>query len=287
MVRASGKILPAYYDDVFRWVFGSQRHVRSLAKFLRAALPDLPASEWSELALPDTHMVGAGDRKELVFDVLTTTASGRSVDVELQMAKVPAVRERFTLYNSRLLAEQAVRGQDYTALRPVVTLVVCGFVMFDQDEHYLHTFVDYDVERQVRFTRLRETRTIELPKLPAVDDGTDLWDWLRLIVAKDEEEIDMAAAGNPDVAEAAVLVKQFSADETRRYLAMCHDKFLSDWATREAVARREGLAEGRREAVAQRDRAVRAMVAEGVPVERVAVALGVSPDEVAAIVGAG
>jgi len=300
MVRAPKRdILPAYYDHVFRWVFGNQQHVRSLAKFLHAAMPELPATEWSELTLPNTHMVGTTGQKEVIFDVLTTTASGRSVDVEIQMASVPAVRERFTLYNSLSLAEQIDQGQDYTALRPVVTLVICGFVMIREDDHYLHTFVDYDVEHQVRFTRLREIRTMELPKLPPVDDGTDLWDWLRLIAARDEEEIDMAAANNPDVAEAAILVKEFSEDETRRHLAISHTKFVSDQATRLAAARRDGLAEGlgigreegleigreeRRQATAQRDRAIRAMVAEGMPVERIAIAIGVSPDEVAAIV---
>lgn len=279
-------VVPLHYDTVFRWLFGDEHNKRLLGRFLRAALPELPAEEWADLALPDTHLLGTADQKELVLDVLVTTATGRQVDVELQMAGTPAARERFTLYNSRQLAEQLAAGQPYTLLRPVVTLVICGFVLISEDWDYSHTFVDYDVEHQMRFTDLRTTRTLELPKLPENDDGTDLWDWLRLIAAETEEEIDMAAANNEDVAQAAVLVKTFSADETRRWMATSREKFLRDQITRETVAREEGREEERRRGAAQRGQAIRMAVTEGMSVERVAAIFSTTPDEVTAIVSA-
>ena len=40
-------VIPAYYDTVFRWVFGTAEHVQVLGGFLRAAMADLPAHEWT------------------------------------------------------------------------------------------------------------------------------------------------------------------------------------------------------------------------------------------------
>lgn len=273
-----GPVVPLYYDTVFRWLFGSYRQVTG--KFLQAALPEVPSDEWADLTLPDTHLLGTARQKEMVLDVHVATASMRSVDVEVQMSSIPAARERFTAYSCKQLASQLSPGQPYTALRPVITLVVCGFVLFEEDEDYQHTFFDYDPDHKIRFTDIRQTRTLELPKVPAQDDGTDLWDWLRLIAATTEEEIDMAAKRNTDVAQAAVLVKEFSADETRRLEAVSREKFLSDQATREAYSHEQGFEQGR-------CWAVRRMVAGGMPVEQVAVVLDIAPGEVAAIIGAG
>ena len=107
----------------------------------------------------------------------------------------------------------------------------------------------------------------------------------------------MAAANNADVAQAAALVKTFSADATRRWEAMSREKFLRDQITRETVAHEEGLAEGlaegRAEGLAEgraegrdeeRRKTIRALVAEGMPVERVATVLGSTPDEVNATI---
>ncbi|MCL2423935.1 MAG: Rpn family recombination-promoting nuclease/putative transposase [Micrococcales bacterium] len=281
------RTVPLYYDTVFRWLFGSVHNRRLLGAFLHAALPELPAAEWTGLTLPDTHLLGTAEQKDAVLDVLVATSTQRSVDVEIQMANVPAVRDRFVFYNSRQVADQLSRGRPYTMLRPVVTLVICGFVLFEDDEDYVHTIEDYDVAHHKRFTDLRQIRILELPKLPVVDDGTDLWDWLRLIAAETEEEIDMAAANNPDVAQAAVLVKEFSADETRRWAALSREKFLRDQVTRETVAREEGRQEEIRRAAERRHQDIRQLAAVGVSVGQVATAFGITPDEVAAIIAAG
>ncbi|MCL2424623.1 MAG: Rpn family recombination-promoting nuclease/putative transposase [Micrococcales bacterium] len=270
--------VPLHYDSVFRWVFGNPHHVPALATLLRAAMPEVPSKEWSKLALPSPHLLrDAPGNAEAVLDLHVTTASIASLDVELQWSWVPAARERFTYYNAKQLAAQLAIGQQYTTLRPVVTLAICGFVLIGEDRHYRHTFVDYDVDHQVRFTNIRQLRTLEIPKLPAHDDGTDLWDWMRLIAAKTEEDIDMAAERNADVADAAVLVREFSADEDRRYEALAREKFLRDQATREAWGRQQGLEQGRAEGRAE---VARNALGMGMSVDQVCTLTGLSPSDV-------
>ncbi|MCL2849267.1 MAG: Rpn family recombination-promoting nuclease/putative transposase [Micrococcales bacterium] len=183
------------------------------------------------------------------------------------------MRARFTFTNSTQLADQLNPGDPYDKLCPVITLVICTFVLIGEDDHYSHRFCDYDRDHDIRFTTLRELRTLELPKLRH-DDGTDLWDWLRLIAAETEEEIDMAVRSNPDLREAADLVKEFSADEARRHAARAHQRYLCDQATLESHAREQG----RHEAIST--------VAQSMPVEQVADIFGITPDEVTAIVQA-
>jgi len=135
---------------------------------------------------------------------------------------------------------------------------------------------------------LPNRRTLELPKLGA-DDGTDLWDWLRLIAADNEEEIEMAVDANADLRQAADLITEFSADRDRRYEALAREKFLHDQATREYEGlqrgREEGLKQGREEGREEgsQSRAVsnaRNGLQMGLPVEQVATITGLSVDEV-------
>jgi len=280
--------IPLYYDAVFRWVFGSEQHKHVLGKFLKAAMPDVPAEEWASLTLPNTHVLRPG-QKEVVLDVLAITAQ-RRIAVEMQMRWDDGIRQRFTFSNSTQVVDQLNPGDSYLELLPVVTLVVCGFVLIWEDRTYKHTFTDYDQENKVRFTSLRELRTLELPKLHD-DDGSELWDWMRLIAAPTKEEIDMVVAGNPDLREAADLVKEFSADEARRYAARAHEKFLHDQATREDCARRRGLAQGREEGRQEgrqegRREAIQRLAAQGMPVAQVADIFAMASDEVEAIINA-
>jgi len=89
----------------------------------------------------------------------------------------------------------------------------------------------------------------------------------------------MAAERNADVADAAVLVREFSADEDRRYEALAREKFLRDQATREAWGRQQGLEQGRAEGRAEGRTEGRAEVA------RNALGMGMSVDQVCQLTG--
>jgi predicted transposase YdaD len=91
----------------------------------------------------------------------------------------------------------------------------------------------------------------------------------------------MAAKNNEDVAEAAILVKEFSDDQARRWHALSHEKFVRDVATREHVARAEGHEKGRQD---ERSERVRAALAYGLPAEQITEVLNIPPDEVTAII---
>jgi predicted transposase/invertase (TIGR01784 family) len=132
----------------------------------------------------------------------------------------------------------------------------------------------------VVLSEVLEIHTVELPKVPVVDDGSRLWAWSRFMAARSEEELDMAAAANPRVAEAVQRVRFFTADEQRRLDLESRDKWLRDQITRENTARKEGLAEGRAE---ERAAMVRRLLARGLALPDVAEVADLSLEEVRAL----
>jgi predicted transposase/invertase (TIGR01784 family) len=101
------------------------------------------------------------------------------------------------------------------------------------------------------------------------------------MAARSDEELDMAAVGNPHVAEAVTRVRYFTADEQRRLELEAHEKWLHDQATRLHTAHAEGHAEGLTEGGAAKGAEVaRRLLARGWDVADVVEVTGLSVDEV-------
>ncbi|MCL1802990.1 MAG: Rpn family recombination-promoting nuclease/putative transposase [Eubacteriaceae bacterium] len=110
-----------------------------------------------------------------------------------------------------------------------------------------------NIEVQVKsLDIMRERIAFYSSKLPSNYDGTMMWNWLKFLGARNEEELKMASEANPEIEKAAVRLEQLSADESARMLYEAREKELRDTraAIREAsekslaVGKAEGLAEG-------------------------------------------
>jgi predicted transposase/invertase (TIGR01784 family) len=267
-------------DLVFKWVFGAEGGTDVL-RWLVDAVLGLPVGELDDVVLAATHRGSEtyGGR-EVVLDVTVKTTTGRIIDVEVQVLPMDGFTDRLAFYVARMLSGQLRSGEDYRelALRPVVLVALTGFTMFPDVEDYHRVFHLRDQDHQVVLSRVLEVHTVELPKVPLVDDGSQLWAWSRFMAARTEEELDMVAAGNPHVAQAVQRVRYFTDDEQRRLDLEAHEKWLHDQATRLRSVRAEGRAEGRVEVV-------RRMVARGWDVAGVADATGLTVDEVRKLAG--
>jgi len=116
-------------------------------------------------------------------------------------------------------------------------------------------------------TDVVQVHTLELTKVGETDDGTPAWAWLRFVAVTTTEELDMAASLDPDIAEAAMIVRRYNADEQARLDLFSHEKFmLQQWYIRED-GRDEGQQKSRQE------------------VARNALGLGLSVDQVVQITG--
>ena len=58
---------------------------------------------------------------------------------------------------------------------------------------------------------------VELPKLPSLNDGTSLYDWVKFIKAETREEFEMLAKQSKYLEAAYETLDQISADEEKRH----------------------------------------------------------------------
>ena len=117
-----------------------------------------------------------------------------------------------------------------------------------------------------------EIHTLELKKLPDGADGTELYDWAKFIAADTEEELNMIAERNPQVAQAVVKLRELSADERAR-----------DLYERREKARRDIAAEKRWALKQQALEIAKKLLELGLAIDSIVLATGLTHEEIEAL----
>jgi predicted transposase/invertase (TIGR01784 family) len=127
--------------------------------------------------------------------------------------------------------------------RRSICILISDHVQIHENEAYHNCYRLYDARTGSEFTDLLEVDTLELPKLPREADGTALWDWLKLLDARKEEELVMLKERNPQVGKAVSRLMALSEDEAARMIAESREKLRRDISAIEHAARKEGREE--------------------------------------------
>ncbi len=231
-------------DLVFKLLFGDARNTGPLADFLKAAL-DLPPEDLLDIVLIDPHLNGEDiDDKQGILDVKIKTGTGKIIDIEIQIAERPQMRERIIFYLSRMVTEQIGRGEDYRKIERSICILIADYIQIPENDCYHNRYRLFDPRTGSEFSDLVEVNTLELPKLPHNTDGTALWDWLKFLAVREEKELKMLAEKNPQIGKAVARLQELSEDERTRLLAESREKMEWDNAARMQAAREKGLKEG-------------------------------------------
>jgi len=250
-------------DAMFKRIFGDERDVGPLVAFLQAAL-DLPPEDYAELSLVNPFLARDNPEDKLgILDVRLKTASGKNIDIEIQLNSVTEIRERIIYYLARMVTDQIGSGDDYQDITRSICILIADFVLIQENRSYHNRYRLYDPRTGSQFSDLFEVNTLELPKLPQDEDGTPLWDWLRFVGARRKEELDMLAEKNPQVGKAVAKLVELNADERARLIADSREKLRRDTASQLRSAEKEGLEKGRKEIA-------RKLLDTGMPAENVA-----------------
>ena len=279
-------------DIIFKIVFGSTRNEDILKDFLQSVL-DIPAHEYQHIDITNPYispedLVG----KSVILDIKVTTISGKIINIEMQVQQIPEMRERMVFYASKMMEEQAKRGDEYSQLKKVINIVIADFRMIDEDEMYHILFLLHDERSGVTFSDIMEIHTLELPKLPkeaTAEDG-QLLDWLRLFNAQSREEMAELAERSLEMRKAVSIIEELNADEQIRQMAEAAEKLRRDNASRLSGAHREGKREGieigievgKREGIEVGKLIVaQKLLSLGVDIQQIALATELSVDEIA------
>ncbi|MDR0935588.1 MAG: Rpn family recombination-promoting nuclease/putative transposase [Oscillospiraceae bacterium] len=212
--------IPPTSDLLFKWIFGDERDNSALTAFLIAVL-DIPKEAYAEIEILNPFFNPEYDDDKIgILDIKVKTKQGEIIDIEIQVAKTANMTERVIFYIAKMITEQINSGDDYQKIKRVISIIITDHKLNDNTSYH-HKYTLYDKQNAAEFTNLIEVHTLELPKLPVINDGTELFEWLQFLKIKGKAELEMTTivANNPAVKNAILKVREFNADERERYLA--------------------------------------------------------------------
>ncbi|MCL2232873.1 MAG: Rpn family recombination-promoting nuclease/putative transposase [Treponema sp.] len=210
-------VLPPTNDWIFKLLFGDERNKSMLIDLLKSFV-DLPEEEY-ELTFMDPHLKRiAPDDKQGILDVKVKTVSGKIIDIEIQVEPMSHIGRRLSYYKSRLIADQIGKGDEYEKIQRVICVCITSYALFPGAQEYLNGFRFCNRENGLCFADIpEEIYTLELAKVPAISDGSGVWEWLRFLRSRTKEEIEMVTERNPEIRKAADALYELSADAEVRY----------------------------------------------------------------------
>ncbi len=269
-----------------------------LKDFLQSFL-DLPDEEY-ELTFLDTHIKPEFEGDKLgILDVKVSTASGKVIDIEIQVNPVLNIGKRLSFYKSKLIIEQISEGDSYSVIQQVICICITDYELFSGikehwnrfriKEHW-NRFRFYNPQNGLYFKEIpEEIHTIELVKVPAQSDGSAGWEWLQFLRCRQKEEFEMAAVKNPEIRKAVDTLYQLSANERVRAEYEARKKAERDYINgmegayqqgeQKGIQKglRKGLQKGRREAI---ENTARNALAQSIPLDVIQKITGLSQEEI-------
>ena len=246
-------------DFAFKLMLGSPEHPAVTIHFLNAILRlKSPVTE-VEILNPIHEKKDRSEDKIVVLDILARDSLGRRFNVEMQTTRQVDLPRRLLYYSSLTYGRQIGMGQNYTDLRPVISICVLDEIIFARATHprYHHSFRLRCDQEDLVFTNDFEFHTLELPKFTPSSDNIGRLQaeekWLYLLRHAESMDSDQLAAllVDPPYQEAIGVLDMISKNPEDLQFYEARLKFLRDQqsqieaAKQDAVkARDEGLEEG-------------------------------------------
>ena len=229
-----------------------------------------------------------------VLDVRATLADGRSANVEMQVVNQGDWAARSLYYWARLFADQLTTAMPYRQLTPTISVGVLSFRLWPGGPFH-HTFrLRADHDPAMVWSDHLALHTVELKKLPESfrPEDEELVRWMKFLMDGPPGQKEEIAMESPAIQQALTTLETLSYDQEFRALYEAREKAQRDLISMRADGLEEGRAEGREEGRAEgrgegQEEATRvvaqAMLADGLPVARVAKITGLSLAEVQAL----
>ena len=172
-------------------------------------------------------------RKGFLSAVLVrlTMNNNTEINIEIQLAYMSSWADRSTFYLSKMLVEQVGVNKRYSNLKKCVGISILDFNYIKKTNRFHTVYHITEDTEHIRYTDILEMHIVELPKLPAADDLTDLYDWVKFIKAKNRSEFQMPAKENVYIKRAYDVLEEISADEQKRIEYNTRQKWLYDYNT--------------------------------------------------------
>ena len=177
--------------------------------------------------LPKQHE----NEKQGILDVRLTMNDSTEINIEIQLWYMSAWANRSVFYVARMITEQTEINKKYSNIKKCVGISILDFEYIRQCNKF-HTVYHFREDAEnLMYTDVMEIHVVELPKLPSLNDGTSLYDWVRFIKAETREEFEMLAKQSKYLEAAYETLNQISADEEKRHQYLRREVALYDQNT--------------------------------------------------------
>ena len=199
--------------------------------FLSAVL-EIPVNKIKKTVLKNTNLQKIhSDEKQGILDVYLVMNDNTRIDIEIQLAYMSSWADRSVFYVSKMLVEQINVDKKYSNFQKCIGINLLDFnYIKDTDRFHTVYHISEDKEHFI-YTDIMEWHVVELPKLPTIDDGSDLYNWIRFIKAERKEEFEMLAQKDEYIGEAYRQLEIISQDEQKRLEYTARQKAIYDYNT--------------------------------------------------------
>jgi len=243
------KLLDPKLDVVFKLLFAHVNNRDILVALLTAVLRPVAPIDTVDVLNPEVPKDLPADRGA-VLDIHVRLADGRHIDVEMQSALPPGLRQRFLYYWARLHASQLTIGDHYEKLCPTVSVVILEEALLPLERAH-STFRVLEVETGYELTDELEMHFIELSKISMEQDDNALARWMRFLLARNEKELEEVAMSDSNIRRATEALRALSQDPEAQELARQREMAQINLKIIHQFAREEGEAKGRDEGRAE------------------------------------
>lgn len=218
---------------------------------------DIPVDSIKETVLHNTALPKVHeDEKQAILDVYLVMNDDTEINIEIQLAYMASWADRSAFYVSKMLMGQIGVNKKYSNLKKCIGINLLDFNYIKETNRFHTTYHISEDTEHIRYTNIMERHIMELPKLPAMDDGTDLYDWICFIKAKSKEEFEMLAKKNEYLEAAYKELEIISQNEQKRIAYTTRQKALFDYNTLMKENWLRGKAEGEAKGRAEEHRSM-------------------------------
>ena len=179
------------------------------------------------------------DEKGGRLDLQAKLDDGVIVNIELQIKNNFNIKERTTVYSSKVISREVARGSDYKDVSKVIMINILGYNLF---EYISETVIVLDKHRDYEMLKGIKWYFIELPKFrkknPDLNDKID--QWICFIDDSNKEAVKMAENKNKVLKKARKELDYLTGDAAVRRWAELRDKWEMDDYFIKKYAKEEG-----------------------------------------------
>ncbi len=238
-------------DYVFKRLFaGDPELTVALINDLRQDLPTVASVEILNPVISASELSGKG----IVLDVRARCVDGHQYNIEMQVQRQLDWGSRSLFYLARLLSQQLSAGEEYRSVASAIGIHLLDFDLFTESRtergQALWRFEMRDATQpDVTLGSELQLTVIELKKADRLGQlQGPASDWVRFFEHWREETV-MGDVTHEPVKKAMGSIRQLSADEEAQRLAEAREWGRINWNLSVGAARREGVKQGREQAL--------------------------------------